>query len=128
MFEIIFLVLAVGLMAFAWWWLGRRRRELLGDDGKLLSDPELPDEPQALTREALVHRSRAFDPTAWDDSPDPSAAADQPIVGRPSSARPIPTQPADDEDEAPSYFDREFLERQRSQRARDSGTDLPPPD
>lgn len=132
MFEIIFLVLAAGLMAFAWWWLKRRRRELLGD-GELPSDAGMPAEPQVFTRDTLMSRSREFDPSAWDDSPAPSAAATKPATGRPAPARPAPARPAPaapagDEDEAPTYFDREFLERQQRQRAADAGTDAPPTD
>ncbi|MCW5954638.1 MAG: hypothetical protein KIT69_20490 [Propionibacteriaceae bacterium] len=132
MFEIIFVVLAVGLMAFIWWWLKRRRRELLGDSGEQPDGAPRPAEPQALTRDALMHRSREFDPSAWDDGPDSPAVTGKP-ASRPAPARPAPTRaapvrPADDEDDAPAYFDREFLERQRRQRAIDNGTDIPPSD
>lgn len=126
-FEIIFVVLAVGLMAFAWWWLKRRRRELLGDS-EPSGDAGWPAEQQALTRDALVNRSREFDPSAWEDGPDPAPAGERPASSRPApvrhqAARPAQARPAEDEDEAPAYFDREFLERQRQQRAIDTKTD-----
>lgn len=127
MYEIIFLVLAVGMMALAWWWLKRRRRELLGGS-EPSDDTGWPAEPQALTRDALMTRSREFDPSAWDDSPDPSATEAKPTPARPAPARPAPVRPGNDEDEAPAYFDREFLERQRRQRAVDDGTVAPPSD
>lgn len=132
MFEIIFLVLAVGLMAFAWWWLKRRRRELLGDSGEPSRDGGLSAQPQPLTREALMNRPRAFDPSAWDDSPDPSStgkpAAARPAPVRSAPVRPAPARPTEDEDDTPTYFDREFLERQRRQRAIDNEPDVPPSD
>lgn len=116
MFEIIFVAVTVALMATAWWWLKRRRRELLGDAGESHATGAEPAEPQALTRDALVNRSRAFDPNAWDDGPDPVATAPRATAPAPGPA------PAADETEPPAYFDREFLERQRRQRLTD-----PPP-
>lgn len=98
-------VLVIG-MAAAYWWLSRRRKELLGEDGKLPSvraerDDYLP--PPRLTRDSLVNRPQAFDPHAWDDSPD-SESGTEPEA---PPARPEP------EDELPAYFDREFLERRQ---------------
>lgn len=131
MFEIIFVVLAVGLMALAWWWLKGRRRDLVGGEPSAGATP--PAEPQPLTRDALLNRPREFDPSAWDDSPEPTAAPAKPAAGRPAPSRPAPTRsaparPAGDEDDAPTYFDREFLERQRRQRAIDNQTEPPPSD
>nr|NLI50092.1 hypothetical protein [Propionibacterium sp.] len=50
-----------------------------------------------LDRDALVHRDRTFDPTAWDDSPDALVGTD---VDDPDAVAP----------ERPQYFDRSFLE------------------
>lgn len=126
MFEIVFLVLAVGLMVLAWWWLSRRRRELLGGLGGGEPDDAGWPAEQTLTRDALVKPSREFDPSAWDDSPNPAAAAAKPAPARPAAGRPAPARPVDGENETPAYFDRDFLERQRRQRAID--TDPPPSD
>ncbi|MGC3953606.1 MAG: hypothetical protein QM804_05035 [Propionicimonas sp.] len=119
MFEVIFVVLTVGLMVFAWWWLKRRRAELLetfgGED-----DAEAP--PQQLTRDALLNRPRQFDPTGWDDNPSTTAATTPP---RPAASRPGLAAPDDEPDAAPVYFDREFL--QQRQRLRDAAGDDAPP-
>ncbi len=128
MFEIVFLVLAVGLMTLAWWWLKRRRAELLGE-GDPSDRAGSPAEPQTLTRDTLTSRPREFDPSAWDDSPDVSGATPKPAPSRPAPSRPAAPRPPDDaEDAAPIYFDREFLERQRRQRAADHEADAPPSD
>lgn len=130
MFEIIFVVLAAGLMALAWWWLKGRRRDLV--DGEPSAGATTAAEPQPLTRDALLSRPREFDPSAWDDSPDPAAApgrpATRPAPARPAPGRPAPVRPAQEEDDAPAYFDREFLERQRRERAAGPGADAPPTD
>ncbi len=114
MFEVVFLILAVALMAGAWWWLKRRRRELLGQLDEPAGDTE-PPAPQALTRDALMNRPRTFDPNAWDDGPGRSAKP-APAPASPAAPRPAPAAPSDDEDEAPAYFDREFLARRQRER------------
>jgi len=91
---VVLIVLVIG-MGLAWWWLSRRRRALLGGD----EPPEEPVEagpPEVFTREALVNRSRRFDPGAWDDNADASS--------------PAATEPGDP-DELPTHLDRDYLER-----------------
>lgn len=121
MVEVVFVVAAVGLMALAWWWLTRRRAGLTGAAGP--QDAE-PGPPQALTRDALLSRRRDFDPSGWDDSPDPSAAPAKPV--RPAAGRPTAPTPDADADEEPVYFDRDFLERRQRQRETDAGSDPTP--
>lgn len=132
MFEIIFLVLAIGMMALIWWWLKRRRTELLGGTSEESGDGGWPTQQPTLNRDALVNRSREFDPSAWDDSPDPGRSRPaKPSAPRPAPARPAPTRPAPagssaNEDEPPVFFDREFLERrQRERTADDDGAGAP---
>lgn len=59
-----------------------------------------PDPFPVLDRDALLHRDRTLDPSAWDDSPDSLSGTD---VDDPDAPAP--------EAEAPTYFDRSFLEK-----------------
>lgn len=95
--EYVLLALAAGAMGVGWWWLGRRRKELLGDsdDPSSLIPRGDPGPPEVFTRESLVGRPRSFDPRAWDDGPDAESPGSQP----------------DAEEDLPSRFDRSYLER-----------------
>ena len=93
--EFVVVGLAAVALGVGWWWLGRRRKQLLGDSddpASLLPDAD-PGPPEVLSRESLVGRQKAFDPSAWDDSPDGGAAT--------------PGEPED----LPTRFDRSYLER-----------------
>ena len=102
--ELALLGLAAVAMGVGWWWLGRRRKQLLGDsdDPASLLPGDDPGPPEVLSREALLGRSKAFDPSAWDDSPDGGAAGS----GEP--------------EDLPSRFDRSYLERTSRRPADDS--------
>ena len=139
MIEFIFPLLAVGALAFAWWFLSRRRRDLLGGTSAREEDTGWPTQAQALNRDALLNREREFDPSAWDDSPDPARSkpaksSARPAPPRPAPSRPAPSRPAqprpapgEEEDEAPAFFDREFLERKQRERSAGDAAPLPPP-
>ncbi len=103
------LTLAIGL-----WWRGRRGGAAPDEDHSgppvELDRPAAPPEPHAFDREWLLSRSREFDPTAWDDSPD----------GAGGIARPAPPVAGSADAEAPQRFDRAFLEQQEQER-RDRG-------
>ena len=104
---VVLIVLVVG-MGLAWWWLSRRRRELL--DREEPEEPTLSGAPEVFTRDALVNRSRRFDPGAWDDSPD--------AAGSPTAS------PREDGD-LPTFLDREYLER-RNRPAAPAADEEPP--
>jgi hypothetical protein len=96
--EYVLLALAAGAMGVGWWWLGKRRKELLGDsdDPSSLIPRSEQGPPEVFTRESLLGRPRNFDPRAWDDGPDGEASAG-PATGA--------------EEDLPSRFDRSYLER-----------------
>lgn len=93
--EYLLLALAAVAMGVGWWWLGRRRKALLGDsdDPSSLLPSADPGPPEVFTRESLMGRPRRFDPNAWDDGETGRAA-----------------EPADPDD-LPTRFDRSYLER-----------------
>ena len=150
--EYLLLALVAGAMGVGWWWLGRRRKELLGDsdDPASLIPREDQGPPEVITREALVNRSRRFDPSGWDDTPDAAAATpsdpdelpthfDRSYLERTGKRTPEPGVPpgdpvasppapaAETEDDEPMHFDRDFLarlERERAQR-KPAEPDLP---
>jgi len=107
---VVLIVLVIGL-GLAWWWLSRRRRQLLPDDDEPASTgPGHPGPPEVYTRDALVNRSRQFDPGAWDDSADDAT----------------PTPAAEDgADTPPAYLDRDYLER-RNPPAATPSEEVPP--
>lgn len=106
------LTLAIGL-----WWRGRRGGADPGVDTfgppEELDRPAAPPEPHAFDREWLLSRSKEFDPTAWDDSPDGSGGVVRP-------APPAPAAAGSADGEPPLRFDRAFLEQQEQER-RDRG-------
>lgn len=149
--EYVLLALAAGAMGVGWWWLGKRRKELLGDsdDPSSLIPRDEPAPPEVFTRESLLGRQRSFDPRAWDDGPDatpsggsqPGPEEDLPsrfdrsylerTSKRPPEPRPAPAPPAGPPDPLPTggdedlpvFLDREFLERRQRER---SGQEQPP--
>ncbi len=71
------------------------------------SAPRDEGPPPMLSRDMLVNRNRVLDPRAWDDTPDAAESDDDSWAAEGSSA--------DDGDDLPVHFDREYLLRRRDQ-------------
>jgi len=113
---------AVGLVV---WCSRRQRAPIEEDDWALPSASDIAAEdlpPQVLDRDALLSRSRAFDPNAWDDSPDTApddSTADEADSEAAGAADPWEvTQAPDAPTDLPRFFDRSYLEaRERERRS-----------
>ncbi len=111
--DVVIALVIAGVIAAVGTWVvskvrARRRPHLPEDEGVLPPAPGRAPAPPApptlattglpvLDRDALVHRDRTFDPTAWDNSPDHLVGTD---VDDPDAVA----------SERPQYFDRSFLE------------------
>jgi len=113
---------AVGLVL----WRSRRQRAPIEEDNWALpsaSDIAAEDlPPQVLDRDALLSRSRAFDPNAWDDHPDTASddsPADEAATGPAGAADPWEVADApESSNDLPRFFDRSYLEaRERERRS-----------
>jgi len=102
--EALGIVIVIALAAGGvFWWQRRRSAVPVEDEWQLPPDQgdqaqAAAPEPQILNRDSVLRRSRAFDPSKWDDTPDGAAA---------------PAEEAEPGD-LPTYFDREYLERKKS--------------
>lgn len=110
--ETILIVIGVAAVAGAvfWWTRGRAHRPPAGaaEESPTPQAPRRHDplpEPQVLDRNTVLGRSRAFDPTNWDNTPDgyEDDGPDNPDEGSPDGG------PAGED--LPRFFDRDYLER-----------------
>ena len=98
-------VIAVVAGAVFWWFRRRASSTPVEDDWEVPAErgqsvPASHPEPQILDREAVLRRSRVFDPSKWDNTPEGSLAAEE-------------SEPGD----LPRFFDRDYLERKKRDEA-----------
>lgn len=108
------LVVIVALAALIGWWVLRRRRPMPEEDEWRLppeestgAGPAAPLPAQRFDRDALVNRSRAFDPTRWDDTPDPAGDDAE-------SEDPEDAVAEEEVEDLPRFFDRDYLRRREA--------------
>ena len=99
----VIIVIAVAAGAVFWWNRRRAASAPVEDEWQLPPEhgesvPASPPEPQILDREAVLGRSRVFDPSNWDNSPEGASAApaEEPEPG-----------------DLPKFFDRDYLDRKK---------------
>lgn len=106
--EWLILAVLVGAMVAALLALRRRRTPVEEDEWTLPpiagAAPEGPTH-EVLDRDALLNRSRTYDPRGWDDTPDGEEPEDD------LSAAGGPGDPV--EGDLPRYFDRDYLESRK---------------
>ena len=109
---ILIVILVAAVAAAVFWWTRRRAspppasavERSRATPGPRSVDP--PPAPQVLDRNMVLGRSRAFDPTNWDDTPDGSEedgpdSPDEGVVDVPAG------------EDLPRFLDREYLERKK---------------
>lgn len=105
--EPVLIVLGV-LVAAAVWWLTRRRKQLLQEGfPDTASEPEPDEGPPQVLRRSMLEQSRSFDPSAWDNTPDPD-----PDGGGGHDDWAVADEGDGPGDDLPRFFDRDYLRRQ----------------